>query len=210
MTLTTNALPKIHNLLVFIRVKDDEIFAVRKILDEEPSIAKEQVTVLPWTGATEDDKGAVIFFSCSRPIGESISATFKERGIGAPGEASDFNVLELALAKDMRIKPAEDTDGEADALLGDEENQVETKDSEHAEDTPKQPSSALQEFASTIKARIAVENMLELMHEGASFSFDYCMLCVVAAWIALVGLLTNSSVVLVASMLVGSCVIFYF
>lgn len=55
-------------------------------------------------------------------------------------------------------------------------------------------------FAETVKSRVAVDALVQYVTSASEFSFDYVMLCVIAAIIAAVGLVTNNSVVIVASM----------
>jgi len=58
-------------------------------------------------------------------------------------------------------------------------------------------------FVQTIKARIAVDNVIEVVNAAAEFSFDYIMLIMVAGVLALFGLITDNVIVIVASMLVS-------
>jgi uncharacterized hydrophobic protein (TIGR00271 family) len=58
-------------------------------------------------------------------------------------------------------------------------------------------------FADTIKARIAVTELTEVVEKSAVFTFDYVALVLVASSLALLGLAVNSTVVIVASMLVS-------
>lgn len=58
-------------------------------------------------------------------------------------------------------------------------------------------------FYSSIKSRMLVAEVVNQIRAGADFTFDYVALVVLASSIAFFGLLENSSVVLVASMLVS-------
>jgi uncharacterized hydrophobic protein (TIGR00271 family) len=58
-------------------------------------------------------------------------------------------------------------------------------------------------FEGTVKSRVAVDALIQYVKAATEFSFDYVMLCVIAAVIAAVGLVTNNQVVIVASMLVS-------
>ena len=58
-------------------------------------------------------------------------------------------------------------------------------------------------FYSTMRSRLKVAEVLTRIQAGAQFTFDYLMLLILAAVIAFFGLTENSSVVLVASMLVS-------
>lgn len=54
-----------------------------------------------------------------------------------------------------------------------------------------------------MKGRLAVEEMYDSISGGCALTFDYCMMVILAAWIAAVGLATNNAVMIVASMLVS-------
>ena len=54
-----------------------------------------------------------------------------------------------------------------------------------------------------MRSRLKVAEVLTRIQAGAQFTFDYLMLLILAAVIAFFGLTENSSVVLVASMLVS-------
>ena len=58
-------------------------------------------------------------------------------------------------------------------------------------------------FYSSIKSRMLVAEVINRIRSGAEFTFDYIALVFLASTIAFFGLLENSSVVLVASMLVS-------
>jgi len=61
----------------------------------------------------------------------------------------------------------------------------------------------LDAFRDTITSRIAVDSVIEMVDNGAQFTFDYVCFCVIASILACVGLVTNNSVIIVASMLVS-------
>jgi len=62
---------------------------------------------------------------------------------------------------------------------------------------------AYNDFYSSIKSRLLVAEVITRIRAGALFTFDYLVLLVLAAMIAFFGLTEDSSVVLVASMLVS-------
>ena len=66
----------------------------------------------------------------------------------------------------------------------------------------------------SIASRMRIEQVLREVESGASFSFDYICYTLIAAWIAGFGLATDSSTVVIASMLVsplmGPCMGFTF
>ena len=71
--------------------------------------------------------------------------------------------------------------------------------------TTKQPTidQKIDTFYSTIKSRMLVAEVVKRIRSGNQFTFDYVALVCLASIIAFFGLLENSSVVLVASMLVS-------
>ena len=62
---------------------------------------------------------------------------------------------------------------------------------------------AVQKFYSSVKSRLLVAEVLTRIESGSQFTFDYLLLTLLAATIAFYGLTENSTVVLVASMLVS-------
>lgn len=48
--------------------------------------------------------------------------------------------------------------------------------------------------AETIRARMLIDKLVEQVKAGAAFSFDYLLLCMVAAVLAAVGLATDNTV----------------
>ena len=58
-------------------------------------------------------------------------------------------------------------------------------------------------FFASIQSRLVVEQVVQTVRSAATFSFDYLMLVLVAACLAAVGLATNNTVIIVASMLVS-------
>eukprot|EP00798_Chlamydomonas_sp_ICE-L_P001384 gene1384-32752_t len=54
-----------------------------------------------------------------------------------------------------------------------------------------------------VRGRLSIEEMYTNISEPVSSVFDYVVLCTVAGWISAVGLATNSSVMIVASMLIS-------
>ena len=59
----------------------------------------------------------------------------------------------------------------------------------------------MEKFYSTIKSRLLVSEVMARIEAGSEFSFDFLLLLVLAGVISFFGLLENSSVTLVASML---------
>ena len=61
----------------------------------------------------------------------------------------------------------------------------------------------IKKFYDSIKSRVTVAVVVKRIRSGTSFNFDYVAYLVLACWIALFGLLEDSSVVIVAAMLVS-------
>ena len=61
----------------------------------------------------------------------------------------------------------------------------------------------MEKFYSSVKSRLLVGEVIARIEAGSEFSFDFLLLLLLAGIIAFMGLLENSSVVLVASMLVS-------
>ena len=59
----------------------------------------------------------------------------------------------------------------------------------------------MEKFYSSIKSRLLVSEVMARIEAGSEFSFDFLLLLVLAGVISFFGLLENSSVTLVASML---------
>ena len=57
-----------------------------------------------------------------------------------------------------------------------------------------------QQFTKSIKSRMIVEKVVEAVRASAVFSFDYVFLLIVASTIAMLGLVYNNMVAIVASM----------
>merc|ERR1719317_447000 len=79
---------------------------------------------------------------------------------------------------------------------------------EETEDETKRQSVDVKEdkvdrFYNSIKSRLIVAEVIKRIEEGAQFSFDYVCLVFVAAMLAFLGLILDSSVILVASMLIS-------
>ncbi|XP_078317414.1 uncharacterized protein LOC111120045 isoform X2 [Crassostrea virginica] len=76
----------------------------------------------------------------------------------------------------------------------DEEAEEDGEEDDRDEETP---------FKKSIKARMLVTQVFNTVRDNAQFTFDYLVLCVVASVLACLGLVENSSVILVASMLIS-------
>lgn len=61
----------------------------------------------------------------------------------------------------------------------------------------------MSKFYESIKSRMLVAEVIGRIRAGSQFTFDFLMLLILAGTISFFGLIENSSVVLVASMLVS-------
>ncbi|CAB3367752.1 Hypothetical predicted protein [Cloeon dipterum] len=62
---------------------------------------------------------------------------------------------------------------------------------------------AWSKFVASVRARLTVAQVVEQVKSNAELTFDFCMLLLVAGIVAALGLVENSSVILVASMLIS-------
>ncbi|KAL7668649.1 hypothetical protein ACOME3_009343 [Neoechinorhynchus agilis] len=63
--------------------------------------------------------------------------------------------------------------------------------------------SKIKQFMKTIKSRLTVQEVLSVITESTKITFDYVCLCILASILSAIGLMINSSVVIVASMLIS-------
>jgi hypothetical protein len=128
----------LHQLCVFIRVQSSRVPEVIAFLAEH-KIKPQQVTTMPFSDGEKDQ--VLFIFSCSKPVQATVCKLLREKGIGEYGSDSDVSVIPLALAKDVRHQTEKEKD-EAELLRD------------------RQRKGTMQNvFQSTIKARIAVENV---------------------------------------------------
>lgn len=187
----------LHQVVMMIRIPSEYQEELFSVLSENCLVKLDTITQIPFE--QDDTPFTLLLFSCSNSTSEILRKLLIEHGVGIPGSISDVNVLSLAVNKDLRseVGDEEDTESEEEGSDSDQNKKHEPA----AEES--QPSSAFLAFQTSIKARIAVENLLETIDSGASFTFDFIVLVIVASVIAVVGLITNSSVIIVASMLVS-------
>jgi hypothetical protein len=60
-----------------------------------------------------------------------------------------------------------------------------------------------EKFIKSVSARLTVAQVVQNVQSGAELTFDFSVYVVMAAWLAAIGLIENSLVCLVASMLVS-------
>ncbi|GBG29488.1 Hypothetical Protein FCC1311_057092 [Hondaea fermentalgiana] len=124
------------------------------------------------------------------------------------GPAEEEGAVPTAIPEDQR--KAQDGPQAQPELF--EEDEVYESDSESPDDVivvePRATAknhleSIINRFGETIKSRVAVDSVVELVNASSEFSFDYVVLVVVASALACIGLVTNNVVIIVASMLVS-------
>ena len=131
------ALNNVHQLCVMVRVHNAHIPFMSSLLVKH-NIKPQQVTAMPFS---DGEASQVLFiFSCPRAAHEIIMKELLEKGIGGLDSESDVTILPLALAKDVRARITKEEEGS----------------DRTAEPTPDKSTNI---FQSTIKARIAVENV---------------------------------------------------
>lgn len=123
------------------------------------------------------DKTQVLFSFCvPYDLIELILLEFHNQGIGQTSESS-ISVVPSSVHYSTHPPP----------VLDEAENQ----------------DAKMDRFYSSVKSRLLVAEVIARIQAGAEFSFDFLLLLILAGLIAVMGLVENSSVVLVASMLVS-------
>ncbi|GAB1600419.1 uncharacterized protein LOC115215061 [Argonauta hians] len=131
-----------------------------------------------WTDS--DTCKLITFIDCGKPARiEDILKKLMSVGIGQKLKESSISVFPAS----MHVETF------------DEKSSQEKKESLNKENESK--------FRKSVKSRLVVEQVVESVRTNAVFTFDYCMLIILASMISVLGLVENSSVVLVASMLIS-------
>ena len=205
LELTTGQAANIHDCLVQCRVirvtqKDGEMMSpsvqLLTYLREQGQLSP---TVIPFTDGALDQ--LLITFTCSHNRADKHLEFIETHKL-----AVDCSVIKLAVSKDMRNERA------TKAIDNGHHGTSATSDvGVSSSATTASPAAAgnqflaeeVKMFKSTIASRVAITNILETIHEGGTFSFDFVMLITCAAIVAATGLITNGSVSIVASMLIS-------
>jgi len=128
---------------------------------------------------------------CGHPQSIPYGATI------SPSNSTDQGDSKLLQNEPVEVNFTSDEDAEEDVEETDETIQVEIQEEDETGKSLKA------EFSATIKSRITVDSVINYVFAASEFSFDYVMLILNAGIIACVGLVTNNTVVIVASMLVS-------
>uniref|UniRef100_A0A7S2RYL2 DUF389 domain-containing protein n=1 Tax=Mucochytrium quahogii TaxID=96639 RepID=A0A7S2RYL2_9STRA len=167
-----------------------------------PLHLQRMATRLPVEKIKDDEKPG----SPSRELSSHIQVRIDE----SPPIERSLSTSEIELDKlkssavNVLIDHPEDAEGKQNLMpyfSHEEGDEIEAEDNDS--DIQSQPSGMKSTFMDTIKSRIAVDSVVELVNSSAQFSFDYVMLVIVASILACIGLVTNNVVVIVASMLVS-------
>eukprot|EP00096_Caligus_rogercresseyi_P003375 TRINITY_DN1629_c0_g1_i4.p1 TRINITY_DN1629_c0_g1~~TRINITY_DN1629_c0_g1_i4.p1 ORF type:complete len:362 (+),score=66.79 TRINITY_DN1629_c0_g1_i4:112-1197(+) len=141
---------------------------------------------------SEDGSFILYSFQVKSSAVESILIQLTRRGIGTDEDTSVSVVPEQinlgcirSIAASRNTLSEEGSDAQIKEENGSDENDKSLK------------------FYQTVKSRLMVTEVISRIRAGGSFTFDYCMLVILAGMIAFMGLIDNSSVNLVASMLVS-------
>jgi len=137
----------------------------------------ENLEINPVSVQTSSNKKQVLFTFCV-PFGlvEAVLLEFQNQGIGQHGD-STISVVPASIHYSTHELP-----------------NVRRRESQDAK---------FDRFYSSVKSRLLVAEVIARIQAGSEFSSDFLVLLVLAGMIAFMGLLENSSVVLVASMLVS-------
>ncbi|XP_070194651.1 uncharacterized protein [Littorina saxatilis] len=144
---------------------------------------------MAWQKCVGDKVWQVTFIEETGNRCEEIMLKLENIGVGRVKKSS-VSVLPVTIHCDVN----EDTDtSEAD----------EEAENEKIEEKVKQMEEKASEFKKSIRSRLVVQQVVKSVEANALFTFDYVMLVVLASMIAALGLVENSSVILVASMLIS-------
>ncbi|XP_057290373.1 uncharacterized protein LOC130613074 isoform X2 [Hydractinia symbiolongicarpus] len=150
---------------------------------------KNKITKASWQ-RTENGEYWQVLFPLESKRSDEILNQLLTAGIGN-NNFSSISIIPVTVNFPSMLLRGEEQD-QNDSLHGD---QSELRKSEM---TPKR-----EQFFQSIKSRLTVAQVIDVVRSGSQLTFDYVMLIVMASLIAAVGLVENSSVLLVASMLVS-------
>ncbi|XP_071745915.1 uncharacterized protein [Lepeophtheirus salmonis] len=138
-----------------------------------------------YTTSISDDGCSVLYsFQVKSTNVESILIELTRRGFGTDEDTAVSVVQEhISLGSILSMAPSRNTLG---------------KESEDNDGSLKEDG-----FYLSVKSRLMVAEVISRIRAGGNFTFDYCMLVILAGMIAFMGLVDNNSVTLVASMLVS-------
>ena len=129
----------------------------------------------------------LVQFSVQSEDVESTLIKLQRYGIGNR-EHTSISVFPASIHLEHRVRPVP-----GDDEIKDYDTDVEATKFEKA----------VNDFYSSVKSRLLVAEVIARIRDGSRFTFDYLALLLLAATISFFGLTENSSVVLVASMLVS-------
>lgn len=154
-----------------------------------------------WCEGREGKFYQVLFTIESREACEEALKKLAERGIGVL-----LNSVVSVLPCTLFYQGAKSTSGSIDKLDDENEDNLE-------EDCPgvtqsacagvKPPQSEWEQFVQSVRARLTVAQVVEGVRANAGFTFDFLLLLIVASFSAALGFLENSTVILVASVLIS-------
>jgi hypothetical protein len=150
---------------------------IASMLRDRLEQAKIRATWLPEGGPGSGPQGYCVMFRCLGSQSEQVLAVLTALGIGSTDnpEFGSIDVLPIEIAKPLPTSSAKDT--------------ITT------------PGGS--DFTDTVTSRLLVEQLVSQINQQAALSFDFIVLAIVASVLAGVGLGSNNTVVVVASMLVS-------
>lgn len=161
-----------------------------------------EVTVLPLSVYKDYRSSAGVHDSPLSPVlpqSQVSNPALPPRGsLGSSSSSSSIAPAEPTTSASNTTTVALET-----ALSSSTDNPPEASPPPSAIARPPPPPPSHKGFKSSIKTRIAVENMYLGILSGATLTFDFVMLILVAACLALIGLVIDSPVIIVSAMLVS-------
>uniref|UniRef100_A0A2A4JMC7 Uncharacterized protein n=1 Tax=Heliothis virescens TaxID=7102 RepID=A0A2A4JMC7_HELVI len=140
-----------------------------------------------WNSTKDDKFWQVIFSLESGNLSEELLQVLRTFGIGSRHQSS-VSVLPCALfykSNDGLSLATSDVEGT------------------RCDDTTSESNTAWSRFSSSVRARTNLAQVLHDVRADAALTFDWVFLLLVAAFVAAIGLVENSTVILVASMLIS-------
>ncbi|XP_050403275.2 uncharacterized protein LOC126819336 [Patella vulgata] len=174
-----------------------------------------------WTKSDDNRYYKITFIEESGSRCEHILRRLQTAGVGQL-DGSSISVIPLSILinkhtlkslcndeENDKDKDESEDDGQREKKVSFDENEgsgkgTEEKNKEKEEKDKKEKESEFnKEFKKSIKSRLVVDQVVQSVRNNALFTFDYMILVLLASLIAATGLVENSSVVIVASMLIS-------
>eukprot|EP00943_MAST-04B_sp_MAST-4B-sp1_P006410 g6410.t1 len=148
-----------------------------------------------------EEHGMVVIFTTQYV--ELILKRLSQFGVGQT--YGTISIFPTSLQRHAKKQSSGSAGGESKSPTGLTNRDISKNDKDDGEAAAEKEVDAgfISEFVDSINSRVIVEEVIENVRSAAVFSFDYLLLVIVASMIAGVGLAINSTVAIVASMLVS-------